>query len=745
MPQEKFTGFLRQIVYKFLTQFLTSAFVLSGKLHISYFIDARGVQFLAHTRPDINCTAKREKMDWSVRTRALLWSLSSRRVKGNAPVHRRSWTLIRLFSVCIVAICTACGNGSSSSSGTVTITIAPQSVSLKVTSSAQFTATVTNSSNMSVTWQVNGVTGGNTTSGTISTSGLYTAPNSIPATTITVTAISQADTTKTATATVTLTNANSLAVSPGRATVPAGGQQTFTATLGNNPVAANWSLSCQSATAGGCGTISSSGIYTAPLSPPLGQSVVVVASSQDNSANPANAVVEVTFGSGTLIGQYSFALTGFVSGQPFSEVGSVQFDGTGGIVGGMEDRAGQAVPITITGGSYSADSTGRVTATIHTSSGDETWQFTLITHSHALVMRADSAIARGDLDLQNTSQFGLTFNGNFSFQLAGSASAAIPVSAMVGALVFDQHGNITSGVADSNIAGVVSTNMSATGTSTAASLTDGRGTLSLTTTLGTQTFAYYVLDSNTANLVETDAGHSLAGNLVLRTSSTVNTGNFTGSYGFIFEGANSIGTVGEGGTFVVDPNGNITSGIFDIGTDTVFTPGSLSSGNFVVTDPITGRTVVTMNAGASVLQYVVYPPDPNGQLAFLEIDSNNVTSGHALLQGGTVTGTSSFSGQFGFLAGEATSSVQRTITGIAALGPRPTGVLDLNNGGAVTLDTALQSSSFSMTSSSARGSLQLQAGTYQGAYAAYAVDAGTVLLMETDGKGVLTGIIQKQF
>ena len=192
-------------------------------------------------------------------------------------------------------------------------------------------------------------------------------------------------------------------------------------------------------------------------------------------------------------------------------------------------------------------------------------------------------------------------------------------------------------------------------------------------------------------------------------------------------------------------NGNITSGIFDIGTDSGFTPGSLSSGNFVVADPITGRTVVTMNVNASTLQYVVYPPDRNGQLAFLEIDSNNVTSGHALLQNNTVTSASSFSGQFGVLAGETTNSVQRTITGIIALGPRPTGVLDLNDGGTVILDTALQNSSFSVTSSSARGSLQLQAGTYQAGYAAYVVDASTVLLMETDGKGVLTGIIQKQF
>jgi len=56
-----------------------------------------------------------------------------------------------------------------------------------------------------VTWQVNGVTGGNATVGTISSSGLYTAPGVVPnPATVTVTAVSQADATKSAAAQVTI-------------------------------------------------------------------------------------------------------------------------------------------------------------------------------------------------------------------------------------------------------------------------------------------------------------------------------------------------------------------------------------------------------------------------------------------------------------------------------------------------------------------------------------------------------------
>src|SRR5256886_11650686 len=63
----------------------------------------------------------------------------------------------------------------------VSVTIAPTSATVAARGTQQFTATVQNTSNTAVTWQVNGVTGGNATVGTISSSGLYTAPAS-PAT-----------------------------------------------------------------------------------------------------------------------------------------------------------------------------------------------------------------------------------------------------------------------------------------------------------------------------------------------------------------------------------------------------------------------------------------------------------------------------------------------------------------------------------------------------------------------------------
>ena len=97
-------------------------------------------------------------------------------------------------------------------SATVTITpagavsVSPTSASVQVSATQPFSATVTGSNNTGVTWSVNGVAGGNTTTGTISASGLYTAPASVPSpATVTISATSAADPTKSASASVTIT------------------------------------------------------------------------------------------------------------------------------------------------------------------------------------------------------------------------------------------------------------------------------------------------------------------------------------------------------------------------------------------------------------------------------------------------------------------------------------------------------------------------------------------------------------
>jgi serine protease len=88
----------------------------------------------------------------------------------------------------------------------VAVSVSPSSANLQVGTGTQtFKATVTNTTNTAVSWQVNNVTGGNSTVGTISAAGVFTAPPTLSAPlTVTVTAVSVAVKTQSGSAQVTV-------------------------------------------------------------------------------------------------------------------------------------------------------------------------------------------------------------------------------------------------------------------------------------------------------------------------------------------------------------------------------------------------------------------------------------------------------------------------------------------------------------------------------------------------------------
>ncbi|MEA3176616.1 MAG: hypothetical protein QOI59_139 [Gammaproteobacteria bacterium] len=90
----------------------------------------------------------------------------------------------------------------SASGGAVQVVVAPTLVTVTTGTTQQFTATVSNASNTAVTWQVNGVNGGSAATGTVSATGLYTAPSSLTAspTTFSIRAVSVQDPSVSATA-----------------------------------------------------------------------------------------------------------------------------------------------------------------------------------------------------------------------------------------------------------------------------------------------------------------------------------------------------------------------------------------------------------------------------------------------------------------------------------------------------------------------------------------------------------------
>jgi hypothetical protein len=125
----------------------------------------------------------------------------------------RSKSLIPVFLV-LIAWCAGCSGLSDEKSGggttsIVAITVSPSVTSVIVQQTSLFSATVTGSTNTTVSWLVNGVAGGSSTVGTINANGLFTAPSAVPSpATVVVTAVSQADTSKSALASVQIIQSN---------------------------------------------------------------------------------------------------------------------------------------------------------------------------------------------------------------------------------------------------------------------------------------------------------------------------------------------------------------------------------------------------------------------------------------------------------------------------------------------------------------------------------------------------------
>jgi hypothetical protein len=197
----------------------------------------------------------------------------------------------------------SCGSGGTGNDIALpVITLSPVSASVPAGGPLQFTATIVSPTSTTVTWSVNNILGGNSTVGTISSSGLYIAPAAVPnPATVTVRCTSSAETNPYGSAIVTITppvvNAV-VAVAPTDSSTPAGTSVQFTATVtGTTNTAVTWSVN---GVAGGNSTVgtinnaSTAGLYTAPTAVPNPPTVVVTATSQADTSQMASTTLTLT-------------------------------------------------------------------------------------------------------------------------------------------------------------------------------------------------------------------------------------------------------------------------------------------------------------------------------------------------------------------------------------------------------------------------------------------------------------------
>ncbi len=182
-------------------------------------------------------------------------------------------------------------------SGSIAVAVTPASATVILGNPQMFTATVTNASDTTVVWSVNGVAGGNAATGTISTAGVYTAPAELPASpAVRIAATSQADATKSGTSQVAIASDLQVALSATAARVELGAKQAFRALItssGNPNGGVTWTLSGAACLAG-CGAVDANGNFTAPQILPATATATLTAQSVADPTKRASAALTIT-------------------------------------------------------------------------------------------------------------------------------------------------------------------------------------------------------------------------------------------------------------------------------------------------------------------------------------------------------------------------------------------------------------------------------------------------------------------
>lgn len=527
--------------------------------------------------------------------------------------YKLSSTLAFLAASLAIVCLTSCGGGSGGGGGSTTSppaqtvaisAVSPGTASVALGQTQTFSATVTGSSNTAITWEVNSTAGGNSQTGTISTAGLYTAPNPLPNPgQVTITAVAQADTTKTSSATVTVTSSVAVAaISPANPTVPAGGTEQFSAATSNDPgnLGVNWSVNGVVGGNSTAGTITSKGLYTAPAFPPSGGTVTITAVSVADSSKSASTTATISIANGSLVGNYAFVLTGEDAIGIESIAGSFVADGKGNLTSGLVDVnsvSGVQTNLAFTG-TYSVGADGRGTAKITDAAGTFTFAFVLQSSQHGSMTEFDGkATIAGALDQQDTTAFSASaLKGHFVFGFTGRDSGGSPADA-AGLFTADGAGTISSGVEDVNDSGAISASQSFSGTYSVAA--SGRGTATFVAGGATANLAFYVVSANQVDYVGTDAGAAMGGAAYHQTKPTLSNftdSSFSGTFFFYFASHVLAGPVGGnngapaviGGVFTAG-GGNINSGTLDI----------VAGNRALADDPLTGQYTVAANGRAT--------------------------------------------------------------------------------------------------------------------------------------------------
>ena len=737
--------------------------------------------------------------------------ISNKKERGT--VNRLSFlvSLIALFGMvsCHHAAATTgitCTNTTSTSSSTtststctdtatnITVTIAPATVSVNVVTTQQFLVAIQGGTNSVAIWKVNNVAGGNDTIGRIDSNGLYHAPVTVPSpNTVTVAAFSFEDQNVSASSTVTITPAPVVAITSPSApvTISSGTANTvaFSATeTGGTTNTILWYVG----PVGGLGVlggnstlgmISSNGVYTPPLTPPIGQSVTVTAAAQDSPTSFATLNVTVSgYSASSFQGQFAFSMSGSNSAGHFYRAGSFTADGSRNLTGVLEDvntpTSAPTTPISTTG-SYTVGADGRGTFQFNDGLTPASFDFVLVNNTQLQIIGFDATgTAAGQAIAQTPSTFANTplaaLNGTYAFDFAGvDGSKGL---SEIGEITADGAGNITAGFADINDGGVLSQfpvygNKSVctpaplpapqppvTPFSSYSISSNGRGTLALTSLLPTcfpgptLTLNFYVISRGSAKFVGTDTVNQVAGFTTQQApNATLDATALNGNYAFILGGSGLGGAIGTAGSFAADGSGHITSGVVDENVATGAPAPALpilanpAGDNYTVAP--NGRGTATFTTAGRTYTFVFYlgAVGTSTTAVFQETDSGIASHGLFTLQESAPFALASIQGNYAIDTSGATGGSLQVSTGqIGAngTGSITSGSMDINTAGALIAGQAV-TGSYTAPVATGRATLTLTSTIPN--FAAYVVSPAQVYVLGIQSGQVAVGALLRQF
>jgi hypothetical protein len=654
--------------------------------------------------------------------------------------------------------------------------------SLIVGTSTLFSFSLSGNTNNVVTWQVNGIAHGNDTVGTIDSQGKYIAPGSVPSpAVVNVGAVPSEDSKLSTTLAITILPAPVVTITsptkpvpPAVLTVTSGSANTmqFKASVTGAPTNnIFWYVGAvgSSGVLGGnatFGTIDATGLYTAPLTPPIGSTVSVIAQSADFPPSEDRDTVMISgFSTSSFQGNFAFSMAGTNASGRFFRAGSFFADGdpnhtgTGNLQGGLEDINDASGPTTAPisfVGTYTIGVDGRGTMQFSDGRTPAKFSFVLVNASQLQIIGFDnSGTATGQADLQDLSTFDASaLNGTHVFDFSGVDNSTNPLS-QIGEFTTDGKSQITTGILDINDNGVITSKVSVTGGSYAVTNSaNGRGTATLFTSSGNMQFGFYIVSRGLAKFVGLDTTPRLVGPAFQQDpNATFGTTSLFGNYAFLLSGFGPGGKIATAGSFSADGNGNLTTGVVDENVNGTSNPDLpfLSAGTYTV--GTNGRGTETFKTSSRTYTIVFYL-SASGNAVLQETDSGIASDGNFALQQSAAFSLASIQGNYtinssglsGASAQDIVGQLPADGAGTIPSGATPPGTIDINTTGATKIETV--SGTYTAPASNGRSTMQLNPSTDNRNFAVYIVNSNQAFILGIDPaptSRLAAGSLLKQF